>query len=265
MQTVTRAGRGLEIEALSVRYGTRVALANVCLCCRRGEMVGLLGPNGSGKSTLLKSVLGLVPESAGHVSLDGERLTGPRMKARVGYVPQRNDVDWDFPINVEDVVLMGCQGRLGLFGRPGRVERAATYAALERMRMATHRRAQIGELSGGQQQRVFLARALAQGGDTLLLDEPLSGVDANTQDEVLDVLDELRGAGYAIVMATHDLPLAARVCDEVCLLGNRVVACGPPASVLTPAALTATFGGHSFVSLAGGGADLARGVLVVHA
>jgi ABC-type Mn2+/Zn2+ transport system ATPase subunit len=171
MQPTTHARpEGLEVKHLSVSYGARVALADVCLCCRRGEMIALLGPNGSGKSTLLKSVLGLVSAAARHVCLDGEPLEGQRMKARVAYVPQRNDVDWNFPINVEDVVLMGCQGRLRLFGRPGRRERAGAYAASEGMSMGAYRRAQIGELSGGQQQRVFLARALAQGGETLLLD-----------------------------------------------------------------------------------------------
>ncbi|MBO0884882.1 MAG: metal ABC transporter ATP-binding protein, partial [Mycobacterium sp.] len=160
---------------MTVAYGSRLVLEDVCLQCGRGQIVGLLGPNGSGKSTLLKSVLGLVLRTRGTVTLDGRPLQGPSMKARVAYVPQRNDVDWNFPINVEQVVLLGCQGRLGLCGRPGPADRAATRAALERVQMSGYRRTQVGELSGGQQQRMFLARALAQGGDTLLLDEPLTG------------------------------------------------------------------------------------------
>src|SRR5690349_11013443 len=152
---------GLEVAHLSVTYGSRAVLEDVCMNCGRGQIVGLLGPNGSGKSTLLKSVLGLAPRVRGWVNLDGEPLQGARMKTRVAYVPQRNEVDWGFPINVEEVVLLGCQGRLRLCGRPGPADRAAAVAALERMDMASFRRAQIGELSGGQQQRVFLARAIA--------------------------------------------------------------------------------------------------------
>jgi ABC-type Mn2+/Zn2+ transport system ATPase subunit len=242
---------GLEIANLSVAYGSRLALDNVCLCCRRGEIVGLLGPNGSGKSTLLKSVLHLVPKLSGTVNLDGKPLEGAQQKVRVSYVPQRNDVDWDFPISVEEVVLLGCQGRLGLCGRPGGAERAATDAALERMDMGRYRRAQIGELSGGQQQRVFLARALAQGGDTLLLDEPLAGVDAPTQEVILGLLDELRGNGRSVIIATHDLPQAARLCDELCLLHQRVVACGPPERILNPTTLKSTYGAHAILDLAG--------------
>jgi ABC-type Mn2+/Zn2+ transport system ATPase subunit len=223
---------GLDVANLSVAYGTRLALDDICLCCRRGEIVGLLGPNGSGKSTLLKSVLNLVPKLSGTVSLDGQPLEGRRQQVRVAYVPQRSDVDWDFPISVEEVVLLGCQGRLGLCGRPGAAERAAAAAALARMDMTAYRRVQIGELSGGQQQRVFLARALAQGGDVLLLDEPLSGVDASTQEVIFDLLRELRASGRSVIIATHDLPQAARLCDAVCLLHQHVVACGPPDRIL---------------------------------
>jgi ABC-type Mn2+/Zn2+ transport system ATPase subunit len=241
---------GLEIANLRVAYGSRLALDDVCLCCRRGEIVGLLGPNGSGKSTLLKSVLSLVPKLSGAVNLDGQPLEGARQKIRVAYVPQRNDVVWDFPINVEEVVLLGCQGRLGLCGRPGTAERAAAHAALERMDMSDYRRVQIGELSGGQQQRVFLARALAQGCDTLLLDEPLSGVDATTQEVVLGLLAELRASGRSVIIATHDLSQAARLCDELCLLHQRVVACGPPDRILNPTTLTSTYGAHAVLNLA---------------
>jgi ABC-type Mn2+/Zn2+ transport system ATPase subunit len=209
---------GLEIDHLSVAYGARVVLEDVCVCCERGQIVALMGPNGSGKSTLLKSIVGLVPRTRGEVSLDGTLLEGRDARWRVAYVPQSNDVDWGFPINVEDVVLLGCQGRLGLFGRPGRAERAAAGAALERMEMRTYRKTQIGELSGGQRQRVFLARALAQGGDTLLLDEPLTGLDPRTRSLVLGLLDELRGDGQTIVMATHDVAEASRLCDCVCRL-----------------------------------------------
>jgi len=241
---------GLEIANLSVAYGARLALDDVCLCCRRGEILGLLGPNGSGKSTLLKSVLNLVPKLSGSVNLDGQPLRSAHQRVRVAYVPQRNDVDWDFPISVEEVVLLGCQGRLGLCGRPGAAERAAAHAALDRMDMTEYRHVQIGELSGGQQQRVFLARALAQGGDTLLLDEPLGGLDAGTEAVVLGLLHELRRDGQVVLIATHNLPQAARLCDELCLLHQHVVACGPPARILNPTTLASTYGAHAVLNMA---------------
>jgi ABC-type Mn2+/Zn2+ transport system ATPase subunit len=160
----------------------------------------------------------------------------------VAYIPQRSDVDWSFPINVEEVVLLGCQGRLGLCGRPRATDRAAAWAALERLGISRQRRVPIGELSGGQQQRVFLARALAQDGDTLLLDEPLTGLDAETHAVVLGVLDELRQAGHTIILATHDLAEAAQRCDRLCLIQRRVIACGPAREVLTQPLLGATYG-----------------------
>ena len=216
-ETATRVSTGLQIENLTVTYARRPVLEQVCLSCERCQIVGLLGPNGSGKSTLLKSIVGLVPKTSGRVSLDGVDLQGGRSKARVAYVPQRSDVDWGFPINVEDVVLLGCQGRLGLYRRAGPAERAAAWAALERVEMSSHRHAQIGELSGGQQQRVFLARALAQGGDALLLDEPLTGLDRRTRELLLGVLDELRRGGHAIMLTTHDPFQAEHLCD-VCYM-----------------------------------------------
>lgn len=239
---------GLEIAHLSVAYGARLVLEDVCLQCRRAQIVGLLGPNGSGKSTLLKSVLGLVARIGGEVTLDGAPVQGPQMKSRVAYVPQRSEVDWGFPINVEEVVLLGCQGRLGLCGRPGPADRAAAWAALERMEMSRYRRTQIGELSGGQQQRVFLARALAQRSDTLLLDEPLTGLDSATRAVVLGLLDELRNQGQSIVMATHDVAEAAQLCDQLCLIQRRVIAFGPPAEVLSARTVAATYGAHTPVN-----------------
>ncbi|HEY3108126.1 MAG TPA: metal ABC transporter ATP-binding protein [Chloroflexota bacterium] len=243
-----RAPSGLEIEGLTVAYDERVVLADASLSCRRGEVVGLLGPNGSGKSSLLKGVLGLAPRVAGRVKLDGAPLDR-RRRARVAYTPQRGEVDWGFPITVEEVVLLGRQAHLGLFGRPGRADRALAAAALERLGMLAQRRAQIGELSGGQQQRVFLARALAQGGGALLLDEPLTGVDAQTQSVVLALLEELRRDGQAIVVATHDLPEAAALCDRLCMLNGRVVAFGPPGDVLSREVLAETYGGTGLIEL----------------
>jgi ABC-type Mn2+/Zn2+ transport system ATPase subunit len=222
-----------------------------------GQIVGLLGPNGCGKSTLLKAIVGLVPRLRGEIRLDEAPLDRASL-ARVAYVPQRNEVDWSFPITVEEVVLLGRQGRLGLFGRPGPADRRAASEALERLGMDGARRAQIGELSGGQQQRVFLARALAQQGEVLLLDEPLTGVDTTTQEVVLQLLADLRRAGQVIVMATHDLAQAAETCDRLCLLNGRVVAFGPPAEALTAEHLAATYGGGGVLRLPG-----ADGALVI--
>ena len=241
---------GLSVTALDVAYGERLVLEDVSLACHAGEIVGLLGPNGCGKSTLLKAAVGLVPRLRGEIRLDGAPLDRAVL-ARVAYVPQRNEVDWSFPITVEEVVLLGRQGRLGLFGRPGPADRRAAREALERLGMDSLRRAQIGELSGGQQQRVFLARALAQQGEVLLLDEPLTGVDTKTQAVVLELLAELRAAGQAIVMATHDLAQAAEGCDRLCLLNGRVIAFGPPAAVLTGEHLAATYGGGGVLRLPG--------------
>ncbi|MBI4492903.1 MAG: metal ABC transporter ATP-binding protein [Chloroflexi bacterium] len=236
-------GTGLVIQDLSVAYDHRLVLDGVSVACAHGEILGLLGPNGAGKSTLLKAIVGLVPRAGGSIGLDGMPLgRGGAPSTRLAYVPQRHEVDWDFPLTVEDVVLLGRQGRLGLLGRPGKADRQAAHAALERLGMGPQRRALIGELSGGQQQRVFLARALAQEGDVLLLDEPLTGVDATTQAIVLDLLADLRSRGLATVLATHDLAEAARVCDRLCLLNGRVMAFGPPHEVLTTDALVRTYG-----------------------
>ena len=252
-------GSGLVVRDLSVSYDSRQVLDEVSVACPHGEILGLLGPNGAGKSTLLKAVVGLVPRRGGSVELDGIPLGHPGASlTRLAYVPQRNDVDWDFPLAVEDVVLLGRQGRLGLLGRPGRADRQAAQAALERLGMDGRRRTLIGELSGGQQQRVFLARALAQEGEVLLLDEPLTGVDATTQAVVLDLLRDLRDQGMAIVVSTHDLAEAAEVCDKLCLLNGRVMAFGPPREVLTADALVRTYG-SSGGGLPTGLADVAAG------
>ncbi len=244
----------LVVEHLTVAYDGRVALDDASLTCPGGQIVGLLGPNGSGKSTLLKAVLGLVPRLGGTVTLDGRPLDRAA-RARVAYTPQRGEVDWGFPITVEEVVLLGRQAHLGLFGRPGRGDREMALAALERLGMADQRRAQIGELSGGQQQRVFLARALAQGGSVLLLDEPFTGVDPTTEALLLDLFRALRDEGQAIVVATHDLPQAAQLCDRLAMLNKRVVAVGAPREVFTERTLAETYGPVGLLELPELGAE----------
>ncbi|MPZ15303.1 MAG: ATP-binding cassette domain-containing protein [Chloroflexi bacterium] len=250
-----RTTAGLHVERLTVMYGPHLALDDACLTCERGQVVGLLGPNGSGKSTLLKAVLGLTRMQNGRITLDGAPLDR-RARARIAYTPQRNEVDWSFPITVEEVVVLGRQGLRGLFGRPHRSDWRIAWEALDQLGIGELRRRQIGELSAGQQQRVFIARALAQDGDVLLLDEPLTGVDAQTQTIVLHMLTELRRRGRAVLVTTHDLTLAGEICDCVCLLNTRVIALGAPAHVLTPRALLETFGGDGAVRLLEGMAEI---------
>lgn len=241
----------VRLRGVSVAYEERRALEDVSLELRPGQLVSVIGPNGSGKSTLLKAIVGLVSLEAGTVKLNVPH-TGRRGQA-VAYVPQREAVKWDFPVQVGDVVMMGRSPRIGWFRRPGRADRAAVRAALERMGMWEQRRSQIAQLSGGQQQRVFLARALAQDTPVVLLDEPLNGVDAASEEAILRVLHELTADGRLVVMATHDLAHAAETSDALVCLNRRLVAFGPPSETFTPAILEETYGGP--VLLAAGHRD----------
>ncbi len=232
----------LRVDALTVHYGDTLALDRVSLEVREGAMVGVVGPNGSGKSTLLKTVMGLAPPSAGSVSIFGE--TGRDAWRHLIYVPQRGNVDWDFPITVAEVVMQGRYRSMGLFGRPSREDRRRVAEALERTAMTELARRQIGELSGGQQQRAFLARALAQDGQILLLDEPFAGVDAATERAIVEVLRGLRDAGRTVVVVHHDLATVERYFDHLLLLAGRVVAYGPVGTVFTPDNVATTYGGR---------------------
>lgn len=235
----------LAADAVSVHFDRRMAIQDVTVAFRPGETVGLVGPNGAGKSTLLRVLAGMLRPSHGAVTRrgpDGRPLT-------VSYVPQRTGVDWSFPVDVLDVVLMGAadRGPLGRLLPFRRDQRRAAIDALDRVGMAGHARTQIGELSGGQQQRVFLARALIRGGDVLLLDEPFTGVDVPTQELLLALLRAQTDAGATVIYATHDLEQARRSADRVLLVNGRIVADGAPRAVLTPATLRATFGGQLIV------------------
>ena len=212
------------------------------LTCRaeRGERVAVVGPNGAGKSTLFHVIAGVLPPDRGRVSVYGH---GPAGHICIAYVPQRNQVDWSFPVTVEDVVLMGRVGQIGLLRRPGRADRAAVAAALGRVGAADLARRRIGELSGGQQQRVFLARALAQQAELLLLDEPLNGLDAPSQEAIVGILDDLRRDGVTVLLATHDLDLAAARFDRIMLLNRRIVAFEPPTTALRAENLLRAYGG----------------------
>ena len=233
----------LSAEHLSVHFGRRPALRDVSLAFHPCELVAIVGPNGAGKSTLLRSLAGMLVPSHGRVrrgtGTDGRQL-------RVSYVPQRSGVDWTFPVNVLDVVLMGAPvggvaSRL-LPYRPARRQRA--LRELDAVGMARFAGVQIGELSGGQQQRVFLARALMQDGDVILLDEPFVGVDVPTQELILGLLGRQAAAGRTVIYATHDLEQARQSAGRVLLINETVVADGPPHAVLTAGALRSTFGGQ---------------------
>jgi manganese/zinc/iron transport system ATP- binding protein len=231
----------LEFHDVTVAYGRRPVLWNIDLTVDGPGLFGIIGPNGAGKSTLLKAALGLVPLAGGSVQFFGQPLGAVR--TRVGYVPQRETVDWDFPVSVFDVVLMGTYARLGWFRRPGPRERELARDCLLRVGLADVANRQIGRLSGGQQQRVFLARALAQQADLYFLDEPMAGVDARSQEQIFAVLSALRAAGKLIVVVHHDLRSASEWFDRVALVDMRLIATGPAAEVLTPENLQRTYAG----------------------
>jgi manganese/zinc/iron transport system ATP- binding protein len=232
----------LEVEDLTVAYREKPVLWDVDWSVPRGVLAAIVGPNGAGKTTLIKAVLGLVPSVAGSVRVLGGTYSDNRR--RVGYVPQRGSVDWDFPTSVLDVVLMGTYGRLGWIRRPGNRERTDASGALREVGMADLARRQISQLSGGQQQRVFLARALVQHADLYFMDEPFQGVDATTERAIVTLLQKLREAGKTVVVVHHDLSTVREYFDWVTLLNVRLIASGPVADTFTDENLRATYGGR---------------------
>ncbi|MBK1855063.1 metal ABC transporter ATP-binding protein [Verrucomicrobiaceae bacterium 5K15] len=232
----------LETHDLTVTYHKRPVLYGIDVAVPKGNLVGIIGPNGAGKSTLIKSIMGVVPSSGGWVEVFGEPLK--HNLHRVGYVPQRESVDWDFPVTVMDVALMGTYGKLGLFRRPGKAEKLRAHEALEKVGMLPYANRQIGNLSGGQQQRVFLARALAQDSDLYLMDEPFAGVDAATEKAIIELLQEMRERGKTVLVVHHDLQSASEYFDKLLLLNMRLVAFGDVSEVFTPELLQKTYGGR---------------------
>jgi len=233
----------LEVRQLTAGYpGMRPAIEDVSLRVPTGEIVGLIGPNGAGKSTLFKSILGLIRPVAGEVLAFGRPVREAR--ADIAYMPQVEEVDWEFPVSVLDVVLMGCYHGPRPFLGWSKSDREASFQALERVRLLPFAARQVGQLSGGQRRRVLMARAIARGARLLLLDEPFAGLDAAVQHDLLAILDDLAAEGRSILIATHDLSCVANSCDEAVCLNRRVVAAGQPAEVLTEAILTATFERH---------------------
>lgn len=232
----------LEVHDLTVAYQRRPVLWGVDFALPTGKLIGLIGPNGAGKSTLLKAILNMIPAASGWVKIFGQPYA--RQKRLVGYVPQRESVDWDFPTNALDVVLMGRYGQLGLFRRPRRQDREIAMACLDQVGMADFAKRQISQLSGGQQQRVFLARALAQDAQIYLMDEPFAGVDAATERSIVALLDRLKSEGKTVLVVHHDLQTVREYFDWVILLNMRLVAVGPTETIFTDERVRETYGGR---------------------
>jgi manganese/iron transport system ATP-binding protein len=232
----------LEVNRLTVRYDGHFALENITFHLHAGERVAVVGPNGAGKSTLFKVVAGVLPPTSGEVKISGY---GPRGHICIAYVPQRSQVDWRFPASVADVVMMGRIGQIGFFRWPRRSDWDTVHAALEAVDMNPLADRQIGELSGGQQQRTFLARALAQEAELVLMDEPLNGLDTPSQEAILSLLEKLRQQKITVMVATHDLGQAARAFDRVMLLNRRIIRFGSSQEVLTSDNLLHAYSGHA--------------------
>jgi len=242
MSEIIKDAPPLEIHDLTVSYHKRPVLWGIDIEVPRGKLVGVIGPNGAGKSTLIKATMGLLPWNSGWVKIFGKSIKDNLN--RIGYVPQRESVDWDFPVSVMDVVLMGRYGRLGLMKRPSKEDREIARECLEKVQMLPYASRQIFNLSGGQQQRVFLARALAQESDLYFMDEPFAGVDAATEAAIVTLLQELKNKGKTLIVVHHDLPTARNYFDMLLLLNMRVVAFGPTESVFKVDLLQNTYGGR---------------------
>lgn len=222
----------IEVNQLSASYHGQEALKDVNFSIETGKLVGIIGPNGAGKSTLMKSMLGLIPKDQGNATFNG--LSLKEAKKRIAYVPQRAAIDWDFPIIVLDVVLLGTYPKLGMFRRPSKTDREWAYTCLKKVGMEAYSKKQIGELSGGQQQRVFLARALAQQADFFFLDEPLVGIDVASEKLIIDLLKQLRDEGKSIFVVHHDLAKVDQYFEQLILLNKQLIQVGDVQTVLTP-------------------------------
>lgn len=234
----------LSVQNVSVTYSNgKTALRDASFELGAGSICGLVGVNGSGKSTLFKSIMGFMTPSSGSVRIAGLMAREAQKRSLVAYVPQSEDVDWNFPVLVEDVVLMGRYGHMGFLRIASADDRRKVDTALERVGMTAYRKRQIGELSGGQKKRVFLARALAQEGLVMLLDEPFTGVDVKTEGTIVDLMRELKAQGHLMLVSTHNLGSVPDFCDQVVLVLGTVLAAGPTATTFTQSNLERAFGG----------------------
>ncbi|MCP5095412.1 MAG: metal ABC transporter ATP-binding protein [Chloroflexi bacterium] len=234
-------GYALGSTAITSKRASEFALQNITFEIKRGERVAVVGPNGAGKSTLFKLIVGTIKPNNGTVQIYG---SNPDEHICIAYVPQRSLIDWSFPVTVEDVVMMGRVGQIGLFRRPKRKDWDVVHASLARVNATSIAKAQIGDLSGGQQQRVFIARALAQEAELLLMDEPLSGLDVPSQTMIFDILDSLRPDGVTVIVATHDLNMAAERFDRVMLLNKQIISYGAATAVFAKENLVRAYGDH---------------------
>ena len=232
----------LDVHDVTVAYHRKPVLWDVDFWLQEPHLVGIVGPNGAGKSTFIKAILGLVPLVSGSVQVFGQSVG--RTRIRIGYVPQRESVDWDFPVNVLDVALMGTYGQLGWVRRPKTKDKDWARECLSMVGLLDLERQQIGQLSGGQQQRTFLARALAQKADLYFMDEPFAGVDAATEQTIFNLLIKLRDQGKTVIVVHHDLRTVPRYFDHLILLNVRIVASGPTKTVFTESNLHKTYGGR---------------------
>ncbi len=237
-----RPNLAIHIEDLTVAYHDKPVIWDLDLSVPQGVLMAILGPNGAGKTTLIKSILGLIKPAAGSILIYGKSYKKQRKK--VGYVPQKTSVDWDFPTTVLDVVLMGAYGKLGLIKRPGKVEKEEALKTLEKVDMVDFHKRHISQLSGGQQQRVFLARALLQNADIYLMDEPFQGVDAATEKAIVELLKELRTNGKTVVVVHHDLQTVSDYFDWATLMNVRKIASGPIKKVFHEENLKLAYGGR---------------------
>lgn len=237
-------GSGIAVQGVTVTYRNgHTALRDASFEIPRGTVTALVGVNGAGKSTLFKAIMGFVPVAKGEIRLLGRSVKQALKLNLVAYVPQAEEVDWSFPVLVEDVVMMGRYGHMGFLRRPSRADRDAVEAALARVGMQAFRHRQIGELSGGQKKRVFLARALAQDGQVILLDEPFTGVDVKTEEQIIALLRALRDEGRVMLVSTHNLGTVPEFCDRTVLVKGTVLGYGPTETTFTRANLEAAFGG----------------------
>ncbi|MEK9620725.1 MAG: manganese/iron ABC transporter ATP-binding protein [Alphaproteobacteria bacterium] len=240
----TNSEKGIVVTDLTVRYKNgHTALHNASFDISRGSISGLVGVNGAGKSTLFKAIMGFVPVASGRIDILGGTVQQALRKRLIAYVPQSEDVDWTFPVLVEDVVMMGRYGHMGLLRIAGSDDHAAVSSALDRVGMLAYRKRQIGELSGGQRKRVFIARALAQQGQIILLDEPFTGVDVQTENAIITLLRSLRDEGRVILVSTHNLGSVPEFCDHVVMVNGTVLNHGPVETNFTHQHLETAFGG----------------------
>jgi ABC-type Mn2+/Zn2+ transport system ATPase subunit len=235
----------LDVSHLTVMYRNNMVLSDISVSIGQGIMLGIIGPNGAGKTTFIKSLLGLIPITSGIIKIFNQPFTNIRNK--IAYVAQRNSIDWDFPVTVFDMVLMGCYGRLGWFLRPSRLDHEKVYSVLEKVGLVSMANAPIGILSGGQQQRVFLARALMQNADVFFLDEPFAGVDVTTEKILISLFKELCAQGKTIVVVHHDLITAPAYFDSILLLNKICIAYGTTQDILQPELLQKTYGVASII------------------